>query len=58
MSESTSHEIELPQGYDWSDTLGGPAPWFNRDSKIVLLCHSDGSVTWEMRDKKGRVLEP
>ena len=56
-AESVRHEIIQPKGYIG---VGGDntRPWFDDEYRvIVLLCHEDGSVTWEMR-AHGEVLEP
>jgi hypothetical protein len=56
-AESVAHEILQPKGYIGLAS-DDPRPWFDdEDRVIVLLCHEDGSVTWEMR-AHGEVLEP
>lgn len=56
-AETVAHEIIQPKGYLGTAT-NDPRPWFDHEARvIVLLCHEDGSVTWEMR-AHGEVLEP
>lgn len=55
---TVSHEILQPSGY-FRAASGDDLAWFEREgSAIVLLCHDDGLVTWQLRSKDGRVLEP
>lgn len=56
--KNVAHEVVQPQGY-YVGGHGDPIPWFDNEGRaIVLLCHPDGSVTWELRGKDGEVLEP
>lgn len=59
IAESVAYEIPQPEGYSWSVGAMAPLPNFDKEGRrMVLLCHKDGSVTWELRSKGGEVLEP
>lgn len=51
LGSSVLHEVKLTAAHfaTLREISGG--------KNITLLCHSDGSVTWEVRDYDGNVLE-
>jgi hypothetical protein len=52
------HVAVLPKGYFQAAT-GDMLPWFDNEGRVIVLrCHADGSVTWQMLDKDEEVLEP
>lgn len=58
-ADYVAHEIVQPEGYNWSWEAHAPVPSFDKEGRrMVILCHADGSVTWELRSKDGEVLEP
>jgi hypothetical protein len=58
-AETVRHRVACPQGYQWSFDTNSPLPFFDREGrKVVLLCHDDGSVTWQLIGKNGEVLGP
>jgi hypothetical protein len=51
------HEVIQPQGYVGVGGVNCHPFWDSEGRVIVLRCHADGSVTWQLRGG-GQVLEP
>jgi len=57
-ADDVRYTVIQPEGY-FTSAAGDTLPWFDTAGRaIVLLCHEDGSVTWELRGRNGEVLEP
>jgi hypothetical protein len=57
-ADDVRYAVIQPKGYFVAAT-GDPTPWFDNEGRaIVLLCHVDGSVTWQLQNKNGETLEP
>lgn len=52
------YTVTQPQGY-FKDSMGDAVPWFDIEGRVLkLICHENGTVTWELWDRNGEVLEP
>lgn len=56
-SRFVAHEVSLPLKYSWNTEVSGLLPEFD-ENKYTLLCWSDGTVTFKLRDDRGKVLIP